>query len=453
MTSPAMPSSEDATIYALSTPPGRGGVAVVRVSGPRAHAVLEIMCGGLPLPRRAEHRIIKRPGSGERLDRGIVIWFPGPQSFTGEDVTELHLHGGRAVVDAVLDAVGQLPGLVPAEAGAFARRAFDNGKMDLAEVEGLSDLIDAETDEQRRQAFAQASGSLSRLYDGWRETLIEALGLVEAALDFSDEGDVGDRAFQTAKKIVSDLAPRVNDHLNDGHRGEILRDGFRVALVGAPNVGKSSLLNALARRDAAIVSEEAGTTRDVIEVRLDLGGFPVIVSDTAGLRKTTGAVEQEGIRRSLVVASDANLILWMVDASITDILPPDELRPMMDKVVPVGNKVDLTSGDGTAQTSPDAIFVSALTGHGLDVLQLRLTEYVRSSVGQSTGPALSQTRHRTLVAECARSLSQFLSGDEGDVELRAEDLRLALHALGRIVGRVDVEEILDNVFGRFCIGK
>ncbi|MBN8913520.1 MAG: tRNA uridine-5-carboxymethylaminomethyl(34) synthesis GTPase MnmE, partial [Rhizobiales bacterium] len=312
----------DPTIFALASAPGRAGVAVIRVSGEGAGRVVDFMAGPRPVARRAVGRFIRHPESGEKLDRGVVLWFPAPASFTGEDVTELHLHGGRAVVQAVLEALAVMPGLRMAEPGEFARRAFEAGKLDLAEVEGLADLIDAETDGQRRQALAQASGALSDLYDGWRASLIEALGLIEAGLDFADEGDVGTKTFTEATSIISVLARAVRHHLDDGHRGEILRDGFRVALTGPPNAGKSSLLNALARREVAIVSEGAGTTRDVIEVRLDLGGLPVIVSDTAGFRDTEGAIEREGMRRSRAVAEAADLVLWLTDARAPETVLP-----------------------------------------------------------------------------------------------------------------------------------
>ena len=288
------------TIYALSSATGRAGVAVIRVSGPAAGMVLELMAGKpKPKPRIATGRAFIHPRTGEPLDRGIAIWFPAPRSFTGEDVLELHAHGGHAVVKAMLSAIGEVPGCRMSEPGEFARRAFDNGKIDLAEVEGLADLIDAETEGQRRQALRQARGDLSGLYDGWRSSLVEAQAMVEATIDFADEADVSADALARARSTVETLRTAMRRHLDDGHRGEILRTGFRIVLAGPPNAGKSTLLNALARRDAAIVSEEAGTTRDAIEVHLDLEGLPVIVTDTAGIRETAGKVEQEGIRRTI----------------------------------------------------------------------------------------------------------------------------------------------------------
>lgn len=441
------------TIFALASAHGRAGVAVIRVSGEGAGRVLDYMAGPRPEARRAVGRFIRHPESGEKLDRGVVIWFPGPKSFTGEDVAELHLHGGRAVVQAVLAALAIMPGLRIAEPGEFARRAFEAGKLDLAEVEGLADLIDAETEGQRRQALAQASGALSDLYDGWRASLIEALALIEAGLDFADEGDIGVKTFTDATAVIKVLAQAVTHHLEDGHRGEILRDGFRVALTGPPNAGKSSLLNALARRDVAIVSDEAGTTRDVIEVRLDLGGLPVIVSDTAGFREAEGAIEREGMRRSQAVAEAADLVLWLTEASALQTVLPPELVAVADRTLLVLNKVDLLSNGDALALPDDMVPLSVKTGAGLDDLMKRLAVIAHERIGHQSEPALTQVRHRALVEACRDSLQAFLAGSPDEVELRAEDLRRAADALGRITGRVDVEDVLDHIFGRFCIGK
>ncbi len=428
-------------------------MAVVRVSGVGAHRVLDAMAGPRPEPRRASGRTIRHPASGAPLDRGVVIWLPGPNSFTGEDVAELHLHGGHAVVRAVLAALSLMPGLRLAEPGEFARRAFEAGKIDLAEVEGLADLIDAETEGQRQQALAQASGALSDLYEGWRASLTEALGLIEAGIDFSDEPDVGAGTLEQATAIIQVLVRTVTHHLDDGHRGEILREGFKVALTGPPNAGKSSLLNALARRDAAIVSDEAGTTRDVIEVRLDLGGLPVIVSDTAGIREAVGAVEQEGIRRSIATAQGADLVLWLMDASAPHVPLPPELNAIADRTLPVLTKIDLLPGGGAPVMPDDLVPVSAVTGAGMAELVDRLRVIADERIGHRGEPAITQVRHRQLIEECAASLQAFLDGAPDEVELRAEDLRIAAEALGRVTGRVDVEDVLDQVFSRFCVGK
>lgn len=447
-------SPETSTIYALSTAPGRAGVALVRISGPRAGSVLNLMARPRPKPRIAGARTIIHPLDSRPLDRGIVLWFPGPRSFTGEDVAELLLHGSRAVVVAVLDALSGIDGCRLAEPGEFARRAFDNGKLDLAEAEGLADLIDAETEAQRRQALRQATGGLSALVDGWRDSLIDAIAAVEAAIDFSDEADVGDQSFAQGRSMVEGLEAVIRHHLDDANRGEILRDGFRVALAGPPNVGKSSLLNALARRPAAIVSEEAGTTRDVIEVHLDLAGYPVILSDTAGLRQTEMRVEQEGIRRTLETARAADLILWLVDPGAPEVQLPDDLVPLADRVLMVRNKADLLPAGGPPVLPDDSVLVSAKTGQGLDELTARLTAIARDRLDDRGQPAaLTNARQRSLVADAHHHLCVFLEGNPYDVELRAEDLRRAAHTLGRLTGRVDVEDVLDRVFGRFCIGK
>ena len=384
---------------------------------------------------------------------GKSIWFPAPGSFTGEDVVEFHLHGSVAVVRAVLAGLALIPGFRQAEPGEFARRAFDNGKIDLTQAEGLADLIDAETEAQRKQALRQSRGKLADLYESWRSSLIDAAALVEASLDFTDEADVAADAFAQGRTIIEDLARRLDRHLADGNRGEILRSGFQVVLAGPPNVGKSSLLNALARRDAAIVSAEAGTTRDVIEVRLDLGGLPVIVSDTAGIRETDAAVEQEGIRRSVVRASEADLVIWLTDIDAPEPLLPKELLQLAERTLLVVNKVDLAVVQGQLVLPDDMIAVSVKTGDGLDSLTDRLAAIVKDRIAPGDVPALTQHRHRTLLEDAADSLRAFLAGDANQVELRAEDLRRAAVSVGRITGRIDVEDVLDQVFGRFCIGK
>jgi tRNA modification GTPase len=439
------------TIFALSSAPGRAGVAVVRVSGPRAGNVIDALAPPRPKKRMAALRRIRDPASGDTLDEGLVLWFAAPRSETGEDMAEFHVHGGAAIVKAVLAALARQPGCRLAEPGEFASRAFANGKIDLAEAEGLADLIDAETDAQRRQALSQMGGGLSELYESWRTELIRASALVEAVIDFSDEADVASEAFGLARGIVGRLQEAIAQHLDDGNRGEILREGFRVVLAGAPNVGKSSLLNALARREAAIVSEEAGTTRDVIEVRLDLGGYPVIVSDTAGIREPQGSIEREGIRRTLAHARDADLVVWLSDASAADATPPaPELAARGERFfLAVANKIDFP----WAKAVPGVLTVSAKSGAGIDVLTHRLGDIARDRIGVSASPAITRARYRQQLQACLSALSTFLSGASGDFELRAEDLRQAAHALGRITGRVDVEDVLGEIFARFCIGK
>ena len=458
---------EQDTIFAMSSGQGRAGVAVIRISGSRARETLATLTGSLPKPRLATLKTLAEPASHVPLDQALVLWFPGPASFTGEDTAELHIHGGRAGIAAVLGALGRLPGLRMAGPGEFSCRAFLNGKLDLTQAEGLADLIDAETEAQRAQSLRQTGGALRAIYDGWREHLLDSLAHVEAALDFSDERDVPETVAQSAWSRAASLLDEIRRHLDDGRRGEILREGFRIVIAGPPNAGKSSLLNALAKRDAAIVSEEAGTTRDVIEVRLDLDGLPVIVSDTAGIRETTGAIEREGIRRTMATIDDADLVLWLTDATALDTTwpslpaslapvpganpdPPFDKSP--DQVCLVLNKIDLCPRQ--ADALPARTFaLSATTGAGLDALVDFLAGVVRTRIGEHETPVVSRARHRSQLQACARALERFLESNPADLELRAEDLRQAALALGRITGRVDVEDVLDRLFGSFCIGK
>jgi len=438
-----------ATIFALSSAAGRAGVAVIRISGIEAGEALQGLAGALPEPRVATLRRLRHPVSRETLDRALILWFPAPHSFTGEHMAELHVHGGRAVVAGVLEALHAMPGLRPAEPGEFARRAFENGKIDLTEAEGLADLIDAETEAQRVQALRQSGGALRRLYDGWREAIIRAMALVEAALDFSDEADIPREAFAEARPIVRGLHDELSAHLQDARRGEILREGFRVAIAGPPNAGKSSLLNALAGRDAAIVSDEAGTTRDVIEVRLDLGGYPVIVSDTAGIREAEGAIEREGIARAFRAAREADLIVWLTDASMPSDPPPG--LEGASRLIAVANKCDLATSLPSGQFDH---LMSVRTGAGMSEFVARLAAEVRARIGDGAASlGITRPRHRTEIETARAALARFLEGDETEAELRAEDLREAAAALGRLTGRVDVEHVLDAIFSQFCIGK
>ena len=446
--------SDAATIFALSSGHGRAGIAVIRVSGPAAGTVLDQMAAPRPRPRFAGLRRVKNPATGELIDHALVLWFAGPKSETGEDMAELHIHGGRAVIGAVLEAIGTIQDCRLAEPGEFARRSFENGKLDLTGVEGLVDLVDAETAAQRRQALRQVEGGLSALYAGWRQRLIAITAMVEAAIDFSDEADVTSDAVGKARSEGEALHSEIGHHLDDGHRGEMLREGFRVVLAGPPNVGKSSLLNALARRDVAIVSEEAGTTRDIIEVRLDLEGLPIVITDTAGLRETAGKVEQEGIRRALGRARDADLVLWMVDATNLEAPVPAQLEVRAERMLVVVNKFDLLDTKVMQPLPEGAIAVSALTGFGLDRLTLRLAGFARARIGSAEEtPALTQARHRQQLERCRAALASFLGSPMEEFELRAEDLRRAALALGRIIGTVHPEEVLGEIFGRFCIGK
>jgi tRNA modification GTPase len=440
------------TIFALSSGHGRAGVAVIRLSGPAAGLALDRMAAPRPKPRVAAFRRARHPETGEVLDEALVLWFPGPGSETGEDMAELHVHGGRAVIAGVLAALGGIEGCRLAEPGEFARRAFTNGKIDLTAAEAIADLVEAETAAQRRQALRQAGGALARLYDGWRSDLIRAQALTESAIDFSDESDVSSRAFEEAREIVARLVPAVHQHLDDGRRGEILREGFRVAIAGPPNVGKSSLLNALARREAAIVSDEAGTTRDVIEVALDLGGVPVVFSDTAGIREAEGKVEREGIRRAVARARDAQLVLWMTDAADPRPEPPPDLVHRGAEMLWVLNKIDLVNGTG-GRVGPSWFRLSVLTGEGLLELAKAIEARAVAAAAGLEAPVITQARHRQQVGATVEALEAYLAGAPADLELRAEDLRRAGTALGRITGRVDAEDVLAEIFSRFCIGK
>ena len=424
------------TIFALASGAGRAGVAVVRLSGPRAGVALAALAGALPPPRTAMLRSISH--AGVEIDRALLLWFPAPASFTGEDVAEIHLHGGRAVREALFAALASL-GLHPAEPGAFSRRAVENGKLDLTRAEAIADLVDAETEAQRRQALRQHDGALSDLYEGWRARLIMAVGRAEAAIDFSDDG-VGEAEFDAARRDAAHITEEIRAHLDDAGRGEALRDGVRLAIIGPPNAGKSSLLNALAKRDVAIVSDIAGTTRDVIEVRLDLGGVLVIAADTAGLRDSGDAIEAEGVRRALARAREAHLTLLLLDANAADpgAAIPADLAP--DFIV--WNKADLKAHDG--------ISLSLKTGEGLPALLELLQQKVQQKF-TGEAPALTRARHRAALTEALAALVH--AGAAAEPELLAEDLRLAMRAVGRITGRVDVEEVLDFVFRDFCIGK
>lgn len=428
------------TIFALSSGRPPSGVAVVRISGPAAGDAVRALMGDLPPPRRARYGALRDPADGTVLDRGLALFFPGPASATGEDVAELHLHGGRAVVAAVLRALGDLPGLRPAEAGEFTRRAFASGKMDLAEVEGLADLIAAETEAQRRQALALASGALSRRIGGWRAALVQALALVEASIDFSDEGDVPDDLVAEARAVIGPLAAEVAAAVRDADRGERVRAGLTVAIAGPPNAGKSTLLNRLAGREAAIVSPLPGTTRDVLEVHLELAGQAVLLLDTAGLRETADAVEQEGVRRALARAEAADLVLWLADDGAA---PPAALA----RAIRVRTKADLGGG-----VPADWIGVSAHSGAGVSALLARLEQEAEGLAGGE--PALvTRERQRLALAAASGHLARADRDFAGREELRAEELRLAARALDRVIGRVDVEDVLDALFGTFCIGK
>lgn len=395
---------------------------------------------------KARHAALRRfaDADGVGIDQGLALWFPGPDSFSGEDMAEFHVHGGLAIVDAMLAALSAVPGLRLAEPGEFTRRAVANGKFDLTAAEGLADLIAAQTDAQRRQALRQYDGALAELYEGWRTRLIAQAAWIEASIDFSEE-DLPDDVFAKARSALGEIGREIASHVDDGGRGELVREGLRIALIGPPNAGKSSLLNALAKRDVAIVSDIPGTTRDVIEVRLDLGGYPVVVADTAGLRESGDAIELEGVRRALARAHAAELVVLVLDGTADKAPTPDiGAKPFLI----TWNKRDLA----THVVNAGEVNVSAKTGEGIDALIAALTARVRDIADvQSEAPPLTRARHRDALIEAQSSLNRALEATQP--ELMAEDVRLALRALGRITGRVDVEELLDVIFREFCIGK
>ncbi len=442
----------DETIFALSSGGARAGIAVVRISGPGAVESLGLLTGATPPPaRRMGRAILKHPMNGETLDHGLVVWFPGPASFTGEDVAELHVHGGRAVIDAVLNALAAIPALRVAEPGEFTRRAFERGKLDLTAAEGIADLINAETEAQRRQALRQMEGELGQLYEGWHDFLVGVMARLEATIDFSDEDLPGGLEEEVHRDVLA-LDAGIAAHLSDDRRGERLRDGVHLAIIGPPNAGKSSLLNVLARRDAAIVAATAGTTRDIIEVHLDLGGYPLVVADTAGLRAASGRVEDEGVRRALRRADDADLKLVVFDGAIWPETDARAVELVDARAIVVINKVDLGRPvPPLSLAGRPALPISALTGEGIEDLLVVLTSAVAECCLSSAAPLLTRARHRAALEECRAALARYL--EAGAADLAAEDLRLAARALGRITGRVDVEDILDVIFRDFCIGK
>ena len=440
------------TIFALATAPGRAAVAVMRLSGPDAGTVLDALMGRRSKPRVATLRTLRRPGSKQVLDQALVLWLPGPTTFTGEDVVELHLHGGRAVVGAVAETLAGL-GLRPAEPGEFTRRAFEHGRLDLAEAEAVADLVDAETEAQRRQALGQLGGALSHRAERWRAALIDALAGLEAAIDFADE-DLPETVIAVATPplltLQADLALAAADV-----RGQRVREGFHVALIGAPNAGKSTLLNALAGRDAAIVTAVPGTTRDVIEVIIDIAGYRVVLADTAGLREAEDLAEQEGVRRAEARAQDADLRLWIVDRNAS----ADAWRAAEGEVAAgdllVLMKSDLPPGADDASSREAAIgkglkHLDAAAGN-TDAILTALADKVIAFMEGAAPPMVSRLRHRTAILEAQSHIARALS--VVDPELMADDVRLAARALERISGRIDSEVVLDRIFSAFCIGK
>ena len=445
------------TIYALASGAGRAGVAVIRLSGAQAFAVAEhLIKKPIPTPRTTALCNLYHPKTGEFLDDALIIPFKAPASYTGEDVIEIHAHGGRAVLQALFDALAHFDSTRMAEAGEYTQRAFKNGKMDLTEAEGIIDLIDAETEAQRKQALRQSRGALGKIYTTWADDLVPVLAHLEAFIDFPDE-DIPEDVFNTLKAKLTTISTSMHDHLNDNHAGERLRQGIKIAIFGPPNAGKSSLLNVLAKRDAAIVSDTAGTTRDVIEVQLDIGGYPVTVADTAGIRTTTDSIEAEGVKRALFTTETADFKLLVLDATDGDsytnananIIPHinDDTYVLLNKCdqeKPVLHPDDF-------QKSAGAFAISVKTGHGIDVFFNHLQTLLDARIGLTDTPLITRSRHREALLECVGHIERSLQAPV--IELMAEDIRLAVRAIGRITGKIDVEDLLDIVFRDFCIGK
>jgi tRNA modification GTPase len=445
-------SSDRDTIFALSSGRPPAAVAVVRISGPRAGVALEALIGRVPAARRASLARVRDPATGDPIDEGLALWFPGPNSETGEDIVELQVHGGRAVIAALLAALGRFEGLRHAEAGEFTRRAFENGRMDLTAVEGLADLVAAETEAQRRQALLQLKGLLGERAETWRQRLIEALALVEAAIDFSDEDDVPSDLTGRALELIRPLADEISKAM--AGQGERLREGLRVAIAGPPNAGKSTLFNRLVRREAAIVSPFPGTTRDVLEIHLDLGGYPVTVLDTAGIRDTTDPIEREGVRRAGEQAAGADLVLWVIEPRSADVGQASIQTGWL-----VVNKMDLADPterrkiESEFKKSNVVHFISSTTGMGVEQLVTSISVFAARFFTQEAA-LVTRERQRAHLRETVLALQGTgQAAQEGREEIMAEQLRLASRALGRLLGRVDVEDVLDVIFRDFCIGK
>ena len=441
------------TIFALSSGRPPAAIAVVRISGPLATAALERLAGRLPAPRAATLVTLKR-ANGAGIDDAVALFFPAPHSATGEDILELQVHGSRAVIAAIFGELGTIAGLRAAEPGEFTRRAFENGKLDLTEAEGLDDLIHADTEAQRRQALRQFKGLLGERAQAWRLRIIEASALIEAGIDFSDEGDVPADLIAPARAAIEALRIEIEDALTASARSERLREGLVVAIAGPPNAGKSTLLNHLARREAAIVSPHAGTTRDVIEVQLDLDGFPVVLLDTAGIRDTSDPVEQEGVRRARARAAEADLVLWLTESMADPVMPRAE-PAQSGPVWLVETKADLAGGgDRPAPTAADAKFrISVADGQGLAELTSALAKFAATYFADGESGLVTRARQKALLETAVAALRRAGQVQDGADEILAEELRLAAHALGRLLGKVDVEDILDKIFRDFCIGK
>ncbi len=438
------------TIYAVSSGIGRCAVAILRLSGSQTSALVASIAGSLPPPRRLSLRTLKNSVTGELLDQAMVVWLPGPASFTGEDCAEFHLHGSPAIVSAVMELLAKWPGVRPAEPGEFTRRAFINDKMDLVEIEGLADLLEARTAAQRRQAFRQMSGQASSVFEAWRHQLLEVRAGIEAVVDFGEEPGVAETAAPHIDRSIRCLLQDIRGEVSRSAGSELVRDGFRVVLAGHPNTGKSSLLNALARREAAIVSDMPGTTRDAIDVTLDLNGVPVIVTDTAGIRGDVGdAVEVEGIRRSRQHISDADLVVWVWSADVPGSDVPDSsIQPGLF----VQNKSDLSEKSGLTRND-HAIMTSCRTREGLAELVSGVSRLLKNRYGDVESALFVSNRQKLAAERSIRFLNEAIEVRSDQLELKAENIRRATDEIARLTGKVDVEEWLGAIFSRFCIGK
>ena len=442
------------TIYALSTGPGVSGVAIVRISGPEASKAIKLLTKkDLPIPRIATLRKINNINTSELIDEGIIIWFPGPESYTGEDMAEFHVHGGKAIVLALQNELSKIENFRLAEPGEFTKIAFQNGKINLLKAEGIADLISAETEIQRLQAVKIMKGNSAEKFDNLREKLLKILSFVEAKIDFPEE-DLPNENIQQIKNDSTEVLNQIKKILNDQKVGEIIREGFKIAIVGPTNAGKSSLLNNLSNRDVAIVSEIAGTTRDVIETHLNIDGYPVIISDTAGIRNSKDEIEKKGIKLSLDKAENADLKLVVVDAKSIDLsgFLNDLLK---DNAILVVNKSDLINGELDSEVRKlDHVLISLKENLNLDKLISKIKNKLKTKFILDEDVLITRERHRQHLVQCSDNLTNFLEkNDKNDFDKAAEDLRLATRHLGMIVGKVDVEEILGSIFNDFCIGK
>ena len=442
------------TIYALSTGPGVSGIAIIRISGIEASTVIKSLTGKkIPKPRVATLRKINNINTSELIDEGLIVWFPGPESYTGEDMVEIHVHGGKAVIMAVQEEISKIKNCRLAEPGEFTKIAFQNGKINLLKAESIADLISAETEIQRLQAIRIMKGKSSEKFNQLREKLLKILSFVEAQIDFPDE-DLPDTNIIKIKKDSNDAIKDLNKILDDQKVGEIIREGFKIAILGPTNAGKSSLLNNLSNRDAAIVSEVAGTTRDVIEVHLNIDGYPVIISDTAGIRNSRNEIEKKGIKLSLKKAENADLKLVVIDAKSVD-LSDDLLRLLKNNAILVFNKSDLLKGKLSPELIKfDHVLISLKKNSNVDKLILKIKDELKNKFISDENILITRERHRQHLVECVKNLKNFIDkNDKKDFDKGAEDLRLATRHLGMIVGKVDVEEILGSIFNDFCIGK